>query len=78
MFQLKNRNEDENLIKSTFTALKEARETIYINGRWIWANDQFLYTIVKSRLHSNEDYSSFCKSNLKSLKTSLTLLKCLK
>lgn len=56
------RNEDENLAKSTLTALKDARETIYINGRWISANDQFLYTIVKSKLHSNGDYSSFCKS----------------
>ena len=41
---------DDVLQKSTRIALKDARQTVYVNGRWILANDQIVYRIVRSVL----------------------------
>jgi hypothetical protein len=49
------------LQKSTFTALKDARMTMYINGRWILGNDPVHYMVVKSKLPSNGDYCAYYK-----------------
>ena len=38
--------------------MKDARQTVYVNGRWIWANDHVLYKIVRSILPSDGDYLS--------------------
>ena len=52
--------------KSTRTALKDARQTVYVNGRWIWANDHVLYRIVlRSVLPSDGDYLSYFKDSNK-------------
>ena len=50
------------LQKSTRTALKDARQTVYVNGRWIWANDHVLHRIVlRSILPSDGEYLSYYK-----------------
>ena len=53
--------EDDSLQKSTRTALKDARQTVYVNGRWILANDHIHYRIIKSILPSDGDYLSYFK-----------------
>lgn len=62
MFFFLKRDEDV-LQKSTRTALKDARQTVYVNGRWIWANDHVLYRIVRSILPSDGDYISYLKDS---------------
>jgi len=53
--------EEDNLQKSTFNVLTDARMTMFINGRWIKAKDPIYYEIVKSKLPSNGDYSAYYK-----------------
>ena len=50
--------------KSTRTALKDARQTVYVNGRWILANDHVHYRIIKSFMPSDGDYLGFMKDVL--------------
>lgn len=47
--------------KSTLTALKDARQTVYVNGRWIFANDHVIYQIINSTLPTDGDYICFMK-----------------
>jgi len=56
--EIKSKLDEDILQKSTRTALKDARQTVYVNGRWIWANDHVLYKIVRSILPSDGDYLS--------------------
>jgi hypothetical protein len=50
------------LEKSTRTALKDARQTVYVNGRWILANDHVVvYTILRSILPTDGDYLTYFK-----------------
>ena len=49
------------LQKSTRTALKDARQTVYVNGRWILANDHVIYRILRSTLPTDGDYLTFFK-----------------
>ena len=49
---------DDDMEKSTRIALKDARQTVYVNGRWILANDQVVYRVVRSVLPSDGDYMS--------------------
>lgn len=51
--------------KSTLTALKDARQTVYVNGRWIFANDHVVYRIINSTLPTDGDYICFMKEWLK-------------
>lgn len=53
--------EEAELQKSTRTALKDARQTVYVNGRWILANDQVIYRIVRSTLPTDGDYMPYFK-----------------
>lgn len=57
--EIKPKMEEDILQKSTRTALKDARQTIYVNGRWILANDHVLYKIVRSILPSDGNYLTF-------------------
>lgn len=57
--EIKPKMEEDILQKSTRTALKDARQTIYVNGRWILANDHVLYKILRSILPSDGDYLTF-------------------
>ena len=49
------------LQKSTRTALKDARQTVYVNGRWILANDHVIYRILRSTLPTDGDYLAYFK-----------------
>jgi hypothetical protein len=51
--------EENSLEKSTRTALKDARQTVYVNGRWILSNDHVIYRLVRSVLPSDGDYMSY-------------------
>lgn len=57
--EIKSKVEEDILQKSTRTALKDARQTIYVNGRWILANDHVLYKILRSILPADGDYLTF-------------------
>lgn len=61
--EIKPKLDEDILQKSTRTALKDARQTVYVNGRWIWANDHVLYRIVRSILPSDGDYLSYLKDS---------------
>ncbi|CAF0800255.1 unnamed protein product [Brachionus calyciflorus] len=58
LVEIKQKEEDI-LQKSTRTALKDARQTVYVNGRWILANDHVIYRILKSTLPADGDYRPF-------------------
>lgn len=49
------------LQKSTRTALKDARQTVYVNGRWILSNDHVIYKLARSVLPSDGDYMTYFK-----------------
>lgn len=51
------------LQKSTRTALKDARQTVYVNGRWILANDHVIYRIIRSTLPTDGDYLLYFKGS---------------
>ena len=54
--------EEDVLQKSMCTnTLKDARQTVYVNGRWILANDQVIYRIVRSILPTDGDYLAYFK-----------------
>lgn len=61
--EIKPKMEEDILQKSTRTALKDARQTIYVNGRWILANDHVLYKIVRSILPSDGNYLTFFRDH---------------
>jgi hypothetical protein len=63
--EIKTSKEDDMLQKSTRIALKDARQTVYVNGRWILSNDHVNYRIVGSMLPSNCDYASYLSDKLK-------------
>jgi len=63
--EIKTTKEDDLLQKSTRIALKDARQTVYVNGRWILSNDHVNYRIVGSMLPSNCDYASYLSDKLK-------------
>ena len=53
---------DEDILqKSTRTALKDARQTVFVNGRWIFANDHVIYRILRSTLPTDGDYLAYFK-----------------
>lgn len=60
LVEIKPKDEDM-LQKSTRTALKDARQTVYVNGRWILANDHVIYRIVRSTLPTDGDYMPYYK-----------------
>ena len=57
--EIKSKVDEDTLQRSTRTALKDARQTIYVNGRWILANDHVLYKILRSILPADGDYLPF-------------------
>lgn len=60
LIEIKPKDEDM-LQKSTRTALKDARQTVYVNGRWILANDHVIYRIVRTTLPTDGDYMPYFK-----------------
>ncbi len=43
--------------------MKDARQTVYVNGRWLTSNDQVIYRIVRSILPTDGDYVAFFKDS---------------
>lgn len=41
--------------------MKDARQTVYVNGRWILANDHVIYRIVRSTLPTDGEYMPYLK-----------------
>ncbi|RNA03909.1 Beclin 1-associated autophagy-related key regulator [Brachionus plicatilis] len=62
--EIKQKEEDMTQ-KSTLTALKDALQTVYVNGRWIFANDHVIYRIINSTLPTDGEYISSMKEWLK-------------
>ena len=63
LFEIKQQKDDDILQKSTRTALKDARQTVYVNGRWILSNDHVIYRIVRSTLPTDGDYLTYFKES---------------
>nr|AWV66631.1 beclin 1-associated autophagy-related key regulator [Brachionus rotundiformis] len=64
IIEIKQKEEDMTQ-KSTLTALKDARQTVYVNGRWIFANDHVIYRIINSTLPTDGDYICYINEWLK-------------
>ena len=61
LYLLQKKRDEDILQKSTRTALKDARQTVYVNGRWILANDHVTYRILRSTLPTDGDYLAYFK-----------------